>query len=338
MSAPRRDQRAAPSALSDGSGVRADLARREGADFDEHARTLLADERHRNDPLLLLMAVSRGGSRLRRYLHRVVFADLLGIRPVHDALHAALTISAPDALARYLEDLAPAVEAADEARLSALVETVRWWHVPAGHTLQRWQIGAGKTSRVALLTRDRDGARFAWKIPLDDAPEGAEMLRVMVRRSEEWRRLGLVDQTSTMADDDRTLLQPFVEGSTLDDLLRHGPLAPDARAGLVDLLVSIVQARRFVSGVNPQNLIHDGQRWQLIDSGSIYTLPTVLEAWTRQQRDTRRQWTRADVREEVFAPILDEAETRLDLPRFRALRWSLTRLRRYTLRDRPENF
>ncbi len=320
--------------------IRDDLSDAGEDEFARAVRALLEHDVFRHDAALLCLAARRGRRGIRKHLQEHVLGPLLERGDEFGALSVGLTLSDARSRDAHFAALEALMADGDDAGISALARAAAWWQLPAGHELERRFAGAGKTSQVALLRRTADGARFAWKIPTTDADEGREELERLVQRSREWLRLDLCTGEAAMAPDGRSMLQPWVAGRTLaacqdDDGFMDTPEHP-MRQQLVDLLRRIVAARRAVSGLSALNLLHDGERWQVIDSGVVRLLPNVLEAWCRQERDTAYQWIRGHTGwEGAVKRLLADVRAGLHLPPLIPLRWQLIRLRR-RLVGRPD--
>ena len=192
--------------------------------------------------------------------------------------------------------------------------------VPEGFEVVEDHIGSGKTSRVSLVKRRSDGQLFAWKVPKDASPATREMLAVLVERSKVWQRIGVARGEARIAADGATALQPYVPGRSLrsalleTDLLRNPehPLLPP----LVETFRRMAAARVSVSGLNTDNLLFDGERWLVIDSGAIREWRSPWRAWAIQRKKLRKHWIRWDghSREDVAA-LVRSIEARLGLPR-----------------------
>ncbi len=297
------------------------------------AKTLLRRPDVRRSAPLLRAVVGHADDELRAHLHRFVFVDLHGEAPIFDLLYHALTLSSYAERAAWLR----LVDACDAGEMQSLLDSVTP-AVPAGYELVDLRLGSGKTSRVARVRRSSDGAEFAWKIPADDGPRTRRDLESQVRRSLEWGRLGVSSAVAAWAPDGRTILQPYVAGSSLGMLLREDDeslvRADDPRAlALAGLLAKLVKAHTFVSGLNADNLIYDGTAFQIVDSGSIRPQRSGRLAWYRQRVACARAWTRGD--REAHRPavraFLERTEAMLPkehrLTLFLRTRYALRRIR-----------
>jgi SAM-dependent methyltransferase len=182
------------------------------------------------------------------------------------------------------------------------------------------RIGAGKTSRVSLLRRTRDGERFAWKVPKDDSAASRKLLALLVRRSGEWHRIGVGPGEARIAPDGTTVLQPYVEGRSLRSAFRDTDLLRDPDDALLPPLAEtfrrMVTARVSVSGLNSENLVFDGEIWLGIDSGAIREWPTAWRAWAIQRKKIAKHWIRWDGHSRgTVCRFVRRIQRRLGLPR-----------------------
>lgn len=191
--------------------------------------------------------------------------------------------------------------------------------MPPGFELARENIGAGKSSRVSVVRRTADEALFAWKVPSGGKADGRDVFESLVRRSREWVRLGVAAGVVEFAPDGETLLQPYVAGTSLRKLFRESDLLSDPADPrlhpLADLFRDVVTAKVYVSGLNSENLIFDGERFQVIDSGAVRSMSSAYGAWRRQRTKLARHWVRFDGHpREAILTLLGRIEAALELP------------------------
>lgn len=192
--------------------------------------------------------------------------------------------------------------------------------VPDGYELVEESVGAGKTSLVSLVRRTRDGERFAWKVPADGSGESRETLNTLVTRSARWRRLGIARGEARHAPDGVTVLQPWVEGTSLRKLFRESDLLTDPDdahlAALAEMFTKTASARVSVSGLNSENLLFDGEQWLVVDSGAIREWRTPWRAWATQRKKIVKHWIRWDGHDrDTVRTFVRRIEARLDLPK-----------------------
>jgi hypothetical protein len=260
----------------------------------------------------------RADARSRMVLQRSVIGPVLGTDAGLDAVYAGLSFSDEAARADHLSRVRDALAAADAAELEELARPAALPPPPDGHELIAAHAGIGKTSRVCRVRRTADGAELAWKIPVDDGPRTRRDMELAVERSSQWVELGISSSPIVWGPGRASLLQPFVAGPTLEERIRaDGVPRPDCgteHEQLVGLVLGLVGRGGYVSGLNASNLVFDGERWQVIDSGAVHRLSGVREAWPRQRKDLLRKWTRGGGRRrqaQVLA-FLEQVESRLD--------------------------
>lgn len=283
------------------------------------------------DPTALAVTAMQGDAAVLRRLHRKVFPRLHGRSPAFDAIYVGITLSEREQREQHLTNVLDAIRGEDEDRLRELTEQATWWSVPTGYSVDSTYIGSGKTSRVALIRRDSDGVKMAWKIPANDSVRAREELVEQVERSRAWHELGASDAVLEPAQDGLTVLQPFIKGPMLHEILSdHRLQDQDAlRQALVTLLAGIITGRTFISGLNPRNFVHDGTRWHIIDSGSVQRTRSVGEAFGRQRKDARSHWTRwtKDSGDDIEL-VFDEVHREVGLARTWLLSYHAARLLR----------
>ena len=133
--------------------------------------------------------------------------------------------------------------------------------------------GMGKHSRVSLV-RCPDQTLWIWKCPADDSKSHQMAFRKEIERAKVWRELELSNVEVRWHADMRSLFRTYVPGVlALDRIQARDFWIDDTYAGercaLADLIVRAAQQRAYVNDLNPRNLVFDGCRWQVIDSGSI---------------------------------------------------------------------
>jgi hypothetical protein len=131
----------------------------------------------------------------------------------------------------------------------------------------------GKHSRVSLV-RCPDQTLWIWKCPRDDSKSHQMSFRKEIERAKVWRELELSNVEVRWHEDKRSLLRTYVPGVLALDRIQSREFWTDdtyarERGALAHLIERAAQQRAYLSDLNPRNLIFDGSRWQVIDSGSI---------------------------------------------------------------------
>lgn len=131
----------------------------------------------------------------------------------------------------------------------------------------------GKHSRVSLV-RSPDRTLWIWKRGADESKIHQVAFRKEVERMRVLRGLGLSSVESKLHDDERSLLRTYVPGVLAFERIQSEDFwtcethAAERRA-LAQLITCAARERVYVNDLNPHNLIFDGCRWQIIDSGSL---------------------------------------------------------------------
>lgn len=141
-------------------------------------------------------------------------------------------------------------------------------------TIVHRDCGHGARSKVTVIKRKSDGKLFIWKQPLLDDEWHHESLRKEIRYSKYWRKFGASRVKVCWHHDNRSLLKTYVKGSTLDQILKNNPgfFSGKSRSlkTLRELIGFLINSKYYVSDLICENLVFDGKRWHIIDSGSIY--------------------------------------------------------------------
>ena len=132
---------------------------------------------------------------------------------------------------------------------------------------------SGKHARVSLV-RMPDQTLLVWKRPHDDSKAHHMSFRKEVQRAVQWRALGLSTVEVRWHEDHHSLLRTYVPGVTAMERFQDrefwvGDACVQQRLALATLFRHAAQQCAYVTDLHPKNLIFDGRRWQVIDSGSI---------------------------------------------------------------------
>src|SRR5688500_6614652 len=159
----------------------------------------------------------------------------------------------------------------------------------------RKDLGTGKHSRVSLV-RYPDQTLWVWKCPADDSKAHQMSFRKEMERAKVWRQLQLSNVEVRWHEDKRSLLRTYVQGVLAADRIQSREFWTDEtcaaeRRALAHLILCAAQQRAYVSDLNPQNLIFDGCRWQVIDSGSIRFTECPEATLKKYRRILMKNWS-----------------------------------------------
>ena len=155
--------------------------------------------------------------------------------------------------------------------------------------------GRGKHSRVSLV-RGSDQTLWIWKCPADDSKCHRTAFRKEIERARIWQQLELSNIEVTWHEDRRSLFRTYVPGVLALDRIQSREFWTDEtyvpeRCALAHLIVRAAQQRAYVSDLNPGNLIFDGCRWQVIDSGSIRFMDSPEATLKKYRQRLMRNWS-----------------------------------------------
>ncbi len=133
--------------------------------------------------------------------------------------------------------------------------------------------GRGARSKVSIIKRKSDGKLLIWKQPLFDDKWHHESLRKEIKYAKFWRKFGVSKVKVCWHRDGRSLLKTYIKGSTLDQILKKNPEFFSGKSrplkSLRELLGLLINSKYYIYDLIGENLIFDGNRWHIIDSGSV---------------------------------------------------------------------
>ena len=132
--------------------------------------------------------------------------------------------------------------------------------------------GHGARSKVSIVKRKSDGKLLIWKQPLLDDNWHHESLRKEIKYSKFWRRFGVSKVKVCWHHDGRSLLKTYIKGITLGQILKENPefFSKKCRRlkALREFLGYLIGSKHYIYDLIADNLVFDGKRWNIIDSGS----------------------------------------------------------------------
>lgn len=133
--------------------------------------------------------------------------------------------------------------------------------------------GIGAVSKVSIVRRKSDGKLFIWKQPREDDYWHRYFLEKEIRYSKYWRKFGISKVEVCWHSDKRSLLKTYIEGKTLEYMLKEGSLkfSVENRSlrALREFFGLLIGSKRYIGDLISENLVFDGKSWHVIDSGSI---------------------------------------------------------------------
>jgi len=181
-----------------------------------------------------------------------------------------------------------------------LKKSLRSDDIAPGQTVEALEViekdfASGKHSRVSLVRRS-DQTLWVWKRPKDDSKSHQMAFRKEIQRSKAWRELELSNVEVGWHEDKRSLLRTYVPGVMALDRIQDRDFWTEQtyaneRLALAQLIVHAAKQRAYLGDLNPKNLIFDGKRWQIIDSGSIRLKESPESTLQEYREKLMEQWS-----------------------------------------------
>lgn len=175
--------------------------------------------------------------------------------------------------------------------------------------------GHGARSKVSIVKRESDRKLFIWKQPLLDDEWHHGSLKKEIKYAKYWRKFGVGDVEACWHYDGRSLLKTYIKGDTLDQILKKNPGLFSGKSrplrALRDLIGFLIDSKHYVSDLNGENLIFDGKRWHVIDSGSIYDRDSRSKVKQEYKESLLRRWSKGLSEQEInsLKLFLDSVES-----------------------------
>jgi tRNA A-37 threonylcarbamoyl transferase component Bud32 len=155
--------------------------------------------------------------------------------------------------------------------------------------------GHGARSKVSIVKRESDGELLIWKQPLLDDEWHHESLKKEIKYAKYWRKFGIGEVEAYWHYDGRSLLKTYIKGETLDQILDkdQGFFSGKSRPvkALRKLIGFLINSKHYIHDLNSENLIFDGKRWHIIDSGSICYIGSRSKAKHEYKGSLLRRWS-----------------------------------------------
>ncbi len=156
--------------------------------------------------------------------------------------------------------------------------------------------GRGARSKVSIVKRESDGKLLIWKQPLLDDNWHHESLKKEIKCSKFWRKFGVSKVKVCWHHDGRSLLKTYIKGITLSQILKENPEFFSRKSrplkALRKLFGYLIGSKHYVYDLIGDNLIFDGKRWHVIDSGSVRYRDSRSMVKQEYKEEFLRSWSR----------------------------------------------
>lgn len=175
--------------------------------------------------------------------------------------------------------------------------------------------GHGARSKVSIVKRESDGKLLIWKRPLLDDEWHHESLRKEIKYAKFWRKFGVGKVEADWHHDGRSLLKTYIEGDTLDQMLEKNPRFFSEKSQMLnalrELIGFLINSKYYIHDLNGENLIFDGKRWHIIDSGSVCYIGSHSKTKKEYKESLLRRWSTGLSEQEInsLKSFLDSVES-----------------------------
>ena len=135
--------------------------------------------------------------------------------------------------------------------------------------------GHGMHAKVSVVKRQSDGKLLIWKQPASSSPKHQKAFRHEIKRSKYWRKFGISKVKVCWHFDKHSLLKTYIKGKTLTQILKDDPhffstTNRHSVKALGKFLRLLINSKHYIQNLSCENLIYDGNKWQVIDSSNIH--------------------------------------------------------------------
>jgi tRNA A-37 threonylcarbamoyl transferase component Bud32 len=159
--------------------------------------------------------------------------------------------------------------------------------------------GHGARSKVSIVKRkskNSDGKLLIWKQPLFDDRWHHESLRKEIKRAKLWRKFGVSRVRVCWHPDERSLLKTYIKGETLEQILKKSPGFFSRKSrhlkALREFIGFLIDSKHYIYDLIGENLVFDGKRWNIIDSGSVRSRNTRSETKQEYKQEFLKSWSK----------------------------------------------
>ena len=156
--------------------------------------------------------------------------------------------------------------------------------------------GTGR-SKVSVVKRESDGKLLIWKRARYHSPRRLESYRKEIDKSKYWRKFGISKVKVCWHPDKQSILKTYIKGKTLEQILKkkHSFFSKtDSKPvkALIKFLRLLVDSKYYIHDLKGANIVFDGDRWHVIDSGQAYSKKTRSATMREYRKNLLEKWSR----------------------------------------------
>ena len=155
--------------------------------------------------------------------------------------------------------------------------------------------GHGGSGKISIVKRKSDGKLLVWKRPTSKFKH--QKYQKEIGKIKLWRKLGITSVKVCWHPDNKSLLKTYIKGPTLKQMLKKNPKLfsekeNGARNALIDFVKLLIDSKYYIHDLKGANLIYDGDKWQVIDSGPADRKNTRRSVRKEYKKNLYEKWSR----------------------------------------------
>ena len=156
--------------------------------------------------------------------------------------------------------------------------------------------GTGRT-KVSLVRRKSDGALLIWKRARSKGSRSKDFYKNDIKKAKLWRKFGLSRVEAFLHPNGKSVLRTYIEGPTLSKVLENNHeffsgSETQYRNALIALIKLLIDSEHYFHDIKGSNLIFEGDRWQVIDSGKADDQKSHSDTAHEYRENLREKWSR----------------------------------------------
>ena len=157
--------------------------------------------------------------------------------------------------------------------------------------------GTGRT-KVSVVKRKSDGRLLIWKRARYNGSRTKDFYISDIEKSKMWRKFGISRVKVCAHPDNKSALKTYIKGHTLRQILKKNPVffsgnETKCRKALIEFLKLLIDSEHYIHDLKGANLVFDGDRWQVIDSGKAYKQKNRSETAREYRKNLEEKWSRS---------------------------------------------
>lgn len=157
--------------------------------------------------------------------------------------------------------------------------------------------GHGGSGKISVVKRKSDGKLFIWKRPKSSSPRYQVSYQKEIKKIKLWKKFGVSKVKVNWHPDNKSLIKTYIKGPTLKQVLKQNPrffseIENESRKALIEFIELLIDSKYYIHDLKGANLIFDGNRWHIIDSGPAYKRKSRSAIRHEYKKNLFEKWSR----------------------------------------------